>query len=243
MPAHLLAARRIEVAADADLAAFGLALAGQHFDKLPLAVAGDACNADDLAAAHGERYAVDGDRAGIVERGELAQLKPGFPDFTNPWRLHRQLLGADHGAGHIVRREIGDAAVAGQLASAQDCHVVGKRHHLAEFMRDHQDGEVARHDHGAQHAQHLVGLARRQNGGRLVEDEKAPLQIELLQNLAFLALAGGNVGDFGIQRHLERHPRQERRELPSSPSPNPPRPARRRVPAPGFRRPSSPAPA
>ena len=51
----------IEIAADADLAAFGLALAGQHLDELPLAVAGDAGDADDLAAAHGERYAVDGE--------------------------------------------------------------------------------------------------------------------------------------------------------------------------------------
>ena len=184
MPAHLLAARLIEIAADADLAAFGLALAGQHFDQLPLAVAGDAGNADDLAAAHGERDAVDGEGAGIVERGELAQLQSRFPDFTNPWRLHRQLLGADHGAGHIIRREIRDAAVAGQFAPAQDRHLIGKGHHLTEFVRDHQDGEVARHDHGAQHAQHLVGLARRQHGGRLVENEKAPLQIELLQDLA-----------------------------------------------------------
>src|SRR5947208_16763448 len=113
VPAHLFAACVIEIAADADLAAFGLALAGQHFDKLPLAVAGDACNADDLAAAHGERYAVDGDGPGIVERGELAEFKPGFPDFANPWRLHHQLLGADHGTRHIVSRGIRDAAMAG----------------------------------------------------------------------------------------------------------------------------------
>src|SRR4051794_5661574 len=146
----------IEIAADAYLAAFGLALAGERFDQLPLAVAGDARNADDLAAADGERYVVDRDGAGIVERGELAEFKPGFPDFTNPWRLYRQLLGADHGAGHIVRREFGDLAAPGQLAPAQDGHLIGKRHHLTEFMCDHQDGEVARHHHGTQHAQYLV---------------------------------------------------------------------------------------
>ena len=58
----------IEIAGDADLAALGLALAGQHLDQLALAVAGDAGDADDLAAADGERDVVDGDRAGIVER-------------------------------------------------------------------------------------------------------------------------------------------------------------------------------
>ena len=68
-------------------------------------------------------------------------------------------------------------------------------------------------DHVAQHAQHLVGFARRQHRGRLVEDEKAPLQIKLLQDFAFLPLAGGNVGNPGVERHLERHPRQERFQL------------------------------
>src|SRR5204863_2101193 len=123
VPAHLFAACVIDVAADADLAAFGLALAGQHFDKLPLAVAGDARNTDDLAAPHGERYAVDGNDSGIVKRGELAEFKPGFPVFANPWWLHRQLLGADHGPCQNVRREIRYAAVAGQFASAEDRHI------------------------------------------------------------------------------------------------------------------------
>src|SRR4029077_12725426 len=68
VPAHLLAARMIEVAADTDFAAFGLALAGKHLDELPLAVAGDARDADDLAAADGQRDMVHGCSTRIVER-------------------------------------------------------------------------------------------------------------------------------------------------------------------------------
>ncbi len=66
--------------------------------------------------------------------------------------------------------------------------------------------------HAAQHAQHLVGLAGRQHRGRLVQDQEAALQVKLLEDLAFLPLAGGDVGDLGIERHLERHPREKRFE-------------------------------
>src|SRR6202012_1062020 len=71
VPAHLLAAGAVGIARDADFAALGLALAGQHLDELALAVAGDARDADDLAAAHRERDIVDRDRAGIVQRADL----------------------------------------------------------------------------------------------------------------------------------------------------------------------------
>ena len=76
MPPHFLAAGVIDVADDADFAAFGLALAGKHFDQLPLAVAGNAGDADDLAAADRKRNIMDRHRAGIVERVELAELQP-----------------------------------------------------------------------------------------------------------------------------------------------------------------------
>ena len=100
-------------------------------------------------------------------------------------------------------------AVPGELAAAQDGHLVGKSHHLAEFMRDHQNGESAARHHVAQHAEHFVGLAGREHRGRLVEDEKAALQIKLLEDFAFLPLAGGNRRDFGVERNAKRHARQK----------------------------------
>ena len=88
---------------------------------------------------------------------------------------------------------------AGKLAAAQDRDFVGERHHLAEFVGDHQDGQLAVDHHLAQHAEHLVGLAGRQHRGRLVQDQEAALQIELLQDLALLPLAGGDVGDLRVR--------------------------------------------
>jgi len=41
--------------------------------------------------------------------------------------------------------------------------------------------------------------------GRLVENEKAPAQIELLEDFALLPLAGGNGRDLGVERHAKRH--------------------------------------
>jgi hypothetical protein len=139
---------------------------------------------------------VDRDRAGIVERVEfVSSSRVIVADFADPRRLNGQFFRADHGARHVVRRQIRDPAVTGELAAAQDGDFVGERHHLAEFVRDHQDRQVAIDDHGAQHAQHLVGFARRQHRGRLVEDQKAPLEVKLLEDFAFLPLAGGNVRD------------------------------------------------
>jgi hypothetical protein len=93
----------------------------------------------------------------------------------------------------------------GKLAAAQDRDLVGECHHLAEFVGDHQDGEIAAGDHAAQHAEHFVGFARREHRGRLVENEKAPAQIQLLEDFALLPLASGNGRDLGIERHAKRH--------------------------------------
>ena len=108
MPAHFLAAGVVDVADDADFPALGRALACQHLDQLALAVAGNAGDADDLAATHRERYVVNGHRAGIVKRVDLAEREPDITDFADPRRLKRQFFRADHHPRHAVGREIGD---------------------------------------------------------------------------------------------------------------------------------------
>ena len=196
MAPHLFAAGVIGIAGDADFAILRFALAGQDFDQLALAVAGDAGDADDLAGTHGEGDVMHGDGAGIVERADLCELQPRLSGFAGARRLHGQFLGADHRARHRVRRQLSDLAGTGELATAQDRDLVGEGHDLAELMRDHQDGQLALDDHVAEHAEHLVGFGRRQHRGRLVQDQEAALQIELLEDLALLAFAGGDVGDF-----------------------------------------------
>ena len=116
---------------------------------------------------------------------------------------------ADHHRRHVGGRELGDLAAAGLLAAAQHGHLVGEGHHLAELVGDHEDGELAGVCHAAHEAEHLVGLLRRQHRGRLVEDKQSALEIELLQDLELLLLAGRERADRHVERNLERHARQE----------------------------------
>jgi hypothetical protein len=96
-----------------------------------------------------------------------------------------------------------------ELAAPQDGDFIGESHDLAEFVGDHQDGQRAAPDHVAQHAQHLVGLAGREHRGRLVENEETALQIKLLEDFAFLPLAGGDGRYLGVERHAKRHVREK----------------------------------
>ncbi len=96
-------------------------------------------------------------------------------------------------------------ARAGLLALAQHGEIVGKRRHLVELVADHQHGKVATHGHLAHQAQHLLRLARRQHRGGLVQHEEGAAEIELLDDLQLLLLAGRHLGHLGVERQLERH--------------------------------------
>jgi hypothetical protein len=71
-------------------------------------------------------------------------------------------------------------------------------------VRDHQHGDLARARHRAQHAQHLVGLGRRQDRGGLVQDHEATAQVELLEDLDLLLLTGGQARDRAVEVEAER---------------------------------------
>src|SRR2546427_11862567 len=100
-----LAARRpIRLAADADLTAQRPALADERFDELPLAVAGDARDAEDLARPHRELQPANRRPSGVVfddqvadDESRLGRPAPGSPPSHAPLR-------APPGAGHHPRR-------------------------------------------------------------------------------------------------------------------------------------------
>ena len=169
-----------------------LALAGQHLDQLRLAVAGDAGDADDLAGMDLEVHRLDRRQALVVVGEQAGELRA--PPAAAAHRLARRALAdlgvADHHAAHLVDAEVGDLAAADLPAVAQHGQLVGEGGHLAELVGDHQDGEVAGLGHAAQQAEHLVGLARRQHRGRLVEDQEVLVEIELLEDFELLLLAG-----------------------------------------------------
>ena len=158
---------------NADVAARGVALAGQDLDKLALAVAGDARDSDDLAGAQCERQVAHRRLTGIVEGIEVGDREARLARFPGPRGLDGEFLRADHGARHGVGGQVFDVAGSGQLAAPQDGDFVRIGHHLAELVGDEQDGQVAAFNHAAQHAEHFVGLIGREHRGRLVENEEA----------------------------------------------------------------------
>ena len=159
------------------MAALGLALAGEDFDELALAVAGHPGNADDLAAADRQGHVAHRRLAAVVERMQVLDVEPWRAELAGARRLHRQFLGADHGARHGVGVQILDVPLPRQFAAPQDGHFVGECHDLAEFVSDHQNCQNAARHHVAQHAEHFVGLTGGKHRSRLIKDEKAALQV------------------------------------------------------------------
>ena len=166
-------------AGDPDRAGVDRAQADERLDQFCLAVAGDAGDADDLAAAQAKADAVDerlAARRGDGEIGRLEQDRAG----TGGALLDVQIDAAPgHRAHDVARGGVrGDHAV-DDAAVAQHGDAVGDRHHFVQLVGDEQyraplGGEVA-HDR-----EQAVALLRRQHGGRLVEDEDARVAIERL---------------------------------------------------------------
>ena len=157
--------------------------------------------ADDLAGPDREADAVD-DRLALAPDRQVASLEDdGAPACGGPL-LDGQIDGPPgHGAddlarGGLARRQARDAAV------AQHGDAVGDRHHLVELVGDEEDrapvgGEVA------DDAEQAVALLRRQDRGRLVEDEDARVAIERLQDLDALAHADRKPADDRVRIDLE----------------------------------------
>jgi hypothetical protein len=72
----------VGVASDAHLAAGRFALPGRHFHQLPLAVTGNAGDADELAGTHRKRDITHGNGACIVQCAELVEFEVCHADFT-----------------------------------------------------------------------------------------------------------------------------------------------------------------
>ena len=77
-------------------------------------------------------------------------------------------------------------------------------------MGDQEDGQPTGSRHLVQEAEDLVGLAGGEHRRRLVEDQDARGQIELLEDLDLLLLAGRQRADRRLEIDRERHVLQER---------------------------------
>ena len=186
-----------------DLAAADLFQTGQAVDKLGLAVALDACKADDLARVHLKRDIPDRVLLvlGIVH-GDIFHIQH-HPAGVCGLFVHLQLhIAAHHHAGKLFLGGILDVHGTHALALAQNCAAVCHSHDLVELVGNEQDG-LALLLEPAHDLHQLVDLLRGQNCGGLIEDQDLVVAVEHLQDLHALLHTDRDVADEGIRVHTQ----------------------------------------
>ena len=117
-------------------------------------------------------------------------------------------VAADHEPGEVAAAGVGHRVGALAAAVAQDGDPVGDGPHLVELVGD-EDDRPALVGHAPQHPEQGLGLLRRQDRGRLVEDEDAGVAGQRLEDLDPLLLADRQLPHPG--RRVDRAGRSARR--------------------------------
>ena len=196
--------------------------AGQRLQQLRLAVAGDAGHADDLAAAHREAHALHALHAEAVLHHEIRDLEQGLAGSAGVLSTRRVTARPTISSASCSGVVVGGRPRRDDAPLTHDGDDVGGLADLAQLVGDEQHGLAL----GAQRSQDLeevIGLLRREDGGRLVEDQEVGAAVERLEDLHALALAHAEVRDARIGIDLQvilaaqplelgagpRHPRAE----------------------------------
>ena len=180
----------------------GLANARDRLDQFRLAVAGNARDADDLAAAHIEGNVVDhGDAARILHR-QVVDREFYRAGFCFTFLDAQQHATPDHQLCELLDRRLRRLAGRHHRTLAHDRHRVGDRHDFAQLVRDEND-RLALILELLEDTEEVVGLGRRQHAGRLVEDQDLGAAIERLEDLDALLQADRQFLDDGVRIDLE----------------------------------------
>ena len=142
-------------------------------------------------------------------------------------------LASDHEPGQRAPVGFGGRGRGDDLTPAQDADAVGDLQDLVELVRDEDDAEALRR-HAAQRLQQTARLLRREDGGRLVEDEDARAEVEQAQDLDPLLLADGELPDLGARIDAETVAARSARSARARPARSPGRRPERRSPSTTF---------
>ena len=178
------------------------AQAHYRLHQLCLAVPLHASQRHDLAGAHLEVDAVDGDQIAVIGDGEIIQLQLDLARNGRAFR-HRELDGpTDHHRGELLLARLGGRRGADDLAEPHHRHFVGDLQHLFELVADEQD-RASRGCERTHDAEESLSLLRRQHRRRLVEDQHLGVAIEGLQDLDSLLHTNRKFLDDRVRIHLE----------------------------------------
>lgn len=94
------------------------------------------------------------------------------------------------------------AQAAGIIEILHDADAITDAHHLVQFVRN-EDDRLSVCDELAKQMQETVGFLRRQDRGRLVQDQQFDAVVEHLQDLDPLPFANRQAGDERVGRDVE----------------------------------------
>ena len=168
----------------------------QRLDEFALTVAGDARDADDLAAAHGEIGAIDRAACRRSRRSvrpiASRQRRAGRAGPLSTLRLTlRPVIARTISRALVVGGRAGCATVRPSRRIVTRSVIAVASLSLWVTKRTVRPSAARRREHIEQR----VALGRRQHRGRLVEDEDARVAIERLQDLDALAHADRQAAD------------------------------------------------
>ena len=203
------------VAGERDPACGWPAQSDERLDELILAVAGDPRDAQDLAGPDVKVDAPDDLRAAIVgdpqtfdPKGDLGRVRRAPVD--------RELdFAPDHELGEVVLVRLGWDPRADDPAAPDDRNPVGDLEDLVQLVADEHDA-VALGGKPSEDREDLLGLLRRQDGRRLVEDQDARLAVEGLEDLHPLLPANRQGRDPGVGLDLEVESPAQLKDPPAS---------------------------
>ena len=184
----------------ADRAAFGRLQASDRFQKLFLAVAGDAGDAEDLSAVRRKGYIVQLHQAFFIAHRQVVHTDPRAGIHRlRPLDGQRYRM-ADQQVGHFLRVGILREHIAHVGAFTKHGHTVRQLLYLVHLMGDDHDG-LAVVAHVAQDPEQFFRFLRGQDGGGLVQDQNVGPAVEHFDDLHRLFLGHGHVVDLlvGIQ--------------------------------------------
>ena len=148
-----------------------------------------------LSAVCGKRY--------VIQRFHTVPVQTGQPDHLKPFHFFFHFrtidLQTDRSADHHFRQlcliRFCCIDYTDVLAFSQDRHTIGDRHNLVQFMCDDND-RLSVFLHITEHGKKFLCLLRRQNRGRLVQDQNIRSTVEHFQNLHCLLFRHCHIVDF-----------------------------------------------
>ena len=187
------------VAGDFNLACLGFAQTHERLTQFGAPCTHQARHTQDFARLQGKGDAIDA--AGDGEVAHAQDWRFGGDDGLG--REGFAQVATDHAPRHLVLVQVCHRVQADHVAVAQHQHAVANLAHLAQLVRNKEDGSALgrkiAHD-----GKERVDLGARQHGGRFVHDQDARLLADRLGNLHHLLLRyaqvtyqciRGNVGD------------------------------------------------